>query len=331
MARGGAVMSGAERRAPKGDVPLLRARQLVTRFQRRRPWFGSRPDPVVAVDGVDLTVDAGRTVGVVGESGSGKTTLLRTCLRLVDPVSGTLELDGRDLLALNAQSLRQVRRRMQRVDQDPWGSLNPRLTVGELVGEGVRVHGLAAATEVGDRVASALRRVGLDPDAAERRPHGFSGGERQRIAIARALAVEPALLMCDEPTSALDVSVRAQILNLLLDVQADAGLGLLLVSHDLELVLGMSHRVHVMYAGRVVESAPAGLLGDGEHPYTRELTAASRLGAGGLPEVPPMAPPSSIGCPFLSRCPLAEDRCREERPVLRDLRPGHQVACHVAS
>lgn len=317
-------------RVSEGDAPLLEARGIVKRFQPRGPWFARRPQPVVAVAGVDLVVDAGRTLGIVGESGSGKTTLLRSCLRLIEPDEGSVLLDGQDLLGLNAHALRQVRRRMQVVFQDPWASLNPRLTVRELVGEGVTVHGLARDSEVEDRVASALGRVGLDPDVMTRRPHAFSGGERQRVVIARALAVEPALIACDEPTSALDVSVRAQVLNLLLEIQADAGLGVLLVSHDLPMVLGMSHRVHVMYAGRIVESAPSGLLGDGDHPYTRELAASSVLSAGGLPDVPPPSLPATTGCAFQGRCPLAEDRCRTERPELREVRPGHRVACHVA-
>lgn len=317
-------------RTMEGDAPLLEARGVVKRFQPRSRWFAKRPDPVVAVAGVDLVVNAGRTLGVVGESGSGKTTLLRSCLRLIEPDAGTVSLDGQDLMGLNAHALRQVRRRMQLVFQDPWASLNPRLTVRELVGEGITVHGLAPASEVDDRVASALGRVGLDPDVMTRRPHAFSGGERQRVAIARALAVEPALLACDEPTSALDVSVRAQVLNLLLELQADAGLGLLLVSHDLPMVLGMSHRVHVMYAGRIVESAPSGLLGDGDHPYTRELAASSVLGVGPVPDPAPTSLASPTGCAFHGRCPFAEDRCRTERPELREVRPGHRVACHVA-
>lgn len=316
-------------RAPEGDAALLEVRGLVKRFAGRRVMFGRRQPEVVAVAGVDLELDTGRTLGIVGESGSGKTTLIRSCLRLIEPDEGTVRLYGQDVLSLSPQALRQLRRRMQVVFQDPAQALNPRLSVRELLTEGPRVHRLARGDDLEHRAVSLLSRVGLPESALGRRPHAFSGGERQRLVIARALSVDPALLVCDEPTSALDVSVRAQVLNLLLDVQAEAGLGMLFISHDLALVRGMSHRIAVMYAGRIVESAPAGMLGEGEHPYTRELSIASRADVG-VAVSPPVAPPARAGCAFASRCPCADDRCRVEVPAMRSLRPGHAVACHHA-
>ena len=325
-------MSGRRDRAPEGDAALLAVRGLTKSFAPRRSLMRRTTEPVVAVAGVDLEVDTGRTLGIVGESGSGKTTLARCCLRLIEPDDGSIRLYGQDERALDPPALRQLRRRMQVVFQDPREALNSRLSIRELLSEGPRVHGLARGDELDDRVRSLLERVGLPVSAMTRRPHAFSGGERQRLVIARALSVDPALLVCDEPTSALDVSVRAQVLNLLLDVQAEAGLGMLFISHDLAVVRGMSHRVAVMYAGRIIESAPAGLLGEGAHPYTRELAAAAlpmTVGAE-LPRVPEAAPPARTGCAFASRCPWVEKRCREETPRLRELRPGHSVACHLA-
>ena len=323
-------------------APLLEVRDLVKHYPGERTWLGlGRPRSTVrAVDGVTLTIPAGRTLGLVGESGCGKSTVGRTILRLTDVTSGTVRFEGQDVLALKGPALRALRRRMQIVFQDPYGSLNPRMTIGRTVGEGLDIHNIGSAAQRPARVAELLSEVGLDAELAGHYPHELSGGQRQRVGIARALAVEPAFVVCDEPVSALDVSVQAQVLNLLADLRAKRNLTYLFIAHDLAVVRHIADTVAVMYLGRIVEHAPAAQLYDGpRHPYTRSLLSAvpvpdpkaqrARIVLQG--DVPsPARPPS--GCPFHPRCPhpRKNDRCRTELPLLREVAPGQQVACHFA-
>ncbi|MDX2168879.1 MAG: dipeptide ABC transporter ATP-binding protein [Deltaproteobacteria bacterium] len=298
--------------------------------------FPTNAGVVRAVDGVSFELAAGETLGIVGESGSGKTTLGRLVLRLIEPTAGRVVFDGSDLAALDAAALRRTRRAMQLVFQDPFGSLNPRARVETIVGEGLVIHGLARGAELRARVVEALARVGLGADALARYPHEFSGGQRQRIGIARALALAPRLIVADEPVSALDVSIQAQIVNLLQDLQAELGIAYLFIAHDLRVVEHIAGRVAIMYLGRIVELAERqALYAAPHHPYTRALLSAvpaidpserrERVVLGG--EVPsPLTPPA--GCPFHPRCAYAEARCRSDVPALRG-RPDHQVACHV--
>ncbi len=318
---------------------LLETRGLCTSFEVRRGMFGPK-GVVKAVDGVSLAVRAGETLGLVGESGCGKSTLGRTVLRLIDPSAGSIRFEGRDITRLSQSALRPMRRRMQMIFQDPYASLNPRMRVREIVGEALDIHHLGAAgSEREARVEALLKRVGLRPDQGARYPHEFSGGQRQRVGIARALAVEPRFIVADEPISALDVSIQAQIVNLLKDLQEELGLTYLFVAHDLKIVEYLSHRVAVMYLGRVVEESPAaGLYAEPLHPYTRALLSAVPVPdptrprrrlvlAGDVPS--PINPPS--GCTFHPRCPIAKKGlCDVESPALRPLRDGHHVACHLA-
>jgi oligopeptide transport system ATP-binding protein len=302
--------------------------------------MGGARETVKAVDDVTFQLEPGETLGLVGESGCGKTTLGRAIVGLHPPTAGTIVLAGRVLGALPAAELRSRRRQVQMVFQDPFSSLNPRQKVGNIVGEALDIHRLAASRAARrQRVAGLLEAVGLDAACARRYPHEFSGGQRQRVGIARALAVEPDLIVCDEPVSALDVSIQAQIINLLQDLQAQRGLAYLFVAHDLAVVRQVSHRVMVMYLGRIVENAAANsLMSAPQHPYTQALIASVPVLEAGAPgarpriilpgEVPsPIHPPS--GCPFHPRCPVAEPRCRTEIPALRDLGMGHSVACHL--
>jgi oligopeptide/dipeptide ABC transporter ATP-binding protein len=321
-------------------APLVEVIDLRKHFPVRSGFFARARGAVRAVDGVTFTIAPGETLGLVGESGCGKSTLGRCILRLIEPTGGTVRFDGTDLGGLSAAALRRVRRQMQVVFQDPYGSLNPRLRVGAIVAEGISIHGLARnAGEQRDRVREILRLVGLRDDAYDRYPHEFSGGQRQRICIARALAVGPRFIVADEPVSALDVSVQAQVVNLLQDLQDRAQLAYLFITHDLRVVEHMSHRVAIMYLGKIVEMAPRPVLfASPRHPYTQALLSAiPKLGMngarGGARDVPrgdvpsPSAPPP--GCAFHPRCPHAEERCRVEEPQLRVGHAEHGVACHV--
>jgi oligopeptide/dipeptide ABC transporter ATP-binding protein len=328
-------LSTAPATRPAG-TPLVEARSLVKHFRSGGGFLGGTREVVHAVEDVSLTVHAGETLGVVGESGCGKSTLGRLLLRLLEPTSGTVTFDGRDLGTLSARELRRLRREMQIVFQDPYGSLDPRMRVGAIVAEGLEIHDLARGAAKRAAVERLLLEVGLRPEHADRYPHEFSGGQRQRIGIARALAVGPRFVVCDEPVSALDVSVQAQVINLLADLQQRHGLAYFFVAHDLRVVAHLSHRIAVMYLGRVVEiGATESLLEDPRHPYTRALLSAvpepdpahraKRMALAGDVPSPIASPP---GCPFHPRCQWAEERCRVERPVLAG-DAAHAVACHV--
>ncbi|MDB4986989.1 MAG: Oligopeptide transport ATP-binding protein OppF [Myxococcaceae bacterium] len=320
--------------------PLLEVRQLNKLFPVQAGLFGRDKRQCHAVNDVSFTLAAGETLGLVGESGCGKSTLGRAILRLIEPSSGSVRFEGQELTGLGSRELRGLRRHMQIVFQDPYGSLNPRLSVQQTVGEALRIHGLASSkSDEEAQVAALLKQVGLRPEHMHRYPHEFSGGQRQRVGIARALAVRPRLIVCDEPVSALDVSVQAQIVNLLKDLSEQLGLSYLFIAHDLSVVEFMSHRVAVMYLGRIVELASAeALYRAPRHPYTRALlSAVPELVAGGskrrlklIGDIPsPLDPPT--GCAFHPRCPEAQPgRCDVERPELREVSAGQWAACHFA-
>jgi len=321
--------------------PLLEVHDLVMHFPVGGGMFSKPAGVVRAIDGVSFNIHKGETLGLVGESGCGKTTTGRCILQLERPTSGRIVFEGIDMVTLDAAELRAVRRRVQVIFQDPYSSLNPRMTVGQILEEPLKVHRLVP--DKGERelrVRELLVQVGLLPQHAGRYPHQLSGGQRQRVGIARALAMEPALIVCDEPVSALDVSIQAQIINLLEELQARLGLTFLFIAHDLSVVRHISDRVAVMYLGKIVELADRNALyEDPLHPYTRALLSAVPIPDPKLEakrertvlrgEVPsPLNPPS--GCVFHPRCPIAVDRCSAEIPPLREIRPGHWAACHLA-
>jgi peptide/nickel transport system ATP-binding protein len=322
--------------------PLLSVRNLKKHFPIRGGFWQRPLGQVRAVDGVSFDLPAGECLGLVGESGSGKTTVGRCILRALTPTAGevTLRLDGQavNLAALSKRQLRPLRRHMQMIFQDPYSSLNPRMTVGDIVGEPLLVNGMRSRRERQDRVGALLGRVGLEPHTMRRYPHAFSGGQRQRIGIARALALQPRLVVCDEPVSALDVSVQAQVLNLLADLQRELGLTYLFIAHDLGVVRHVCDRVAVMYVGRLVEMAQVEqLFGRPMHPYTEALLSAMPVPDPRRPSdrillpgevADPARPPE--GCHFHPRCRYCQDVCRKETPELRELSPGRLVRCHLA-
>jgi oligopeptide/dipeptide ABC transporter ATP-binding protein len=317
--------------------PVLEVADLKKYFPVRKGLLRRTTGQVFAVDGVSFAIPAGKTLGLVGESGCGKSTVGRTILRLIDPTHGSIKLDGKDITHLGKAELRPYRRQMQIIFQDPFSSLDPRMSAGDIVGEPLRVHRVARGRERAARVAELFERVGLRPAQMDNYPHQFSGGQRQRIGIARALALSPKLIIGDEPVSALDVSIQAQVLNLMMDLQRELGLAYLFISHNLAVVEHISHDVAVMYLGRIVEyTDKKTLFRTPLHPYTESLLHAvpvpdpavkrqKRILQGDVPS--PINPPR--GCHFHTRCPYAVERCRQESPALREVNPGQFVACHL--
>ncbi len=316
---------------------LLRVQNLTKGFPVRRGIFSRVQAWVKAVSNISFAIGPGETLGMVGESGCGKTTVARLLVRLLDPDSGSIQLDGVDMASLKGRSLKPFRRKIQMVFQDPYSSLNPRMKIGEIIAEPLLIHGEVTRSEKKDRVSQILAQVGMSADSYDRYPHEFSGGQRQRIGIARAIALKPRLIVADEPVAALDVSIAAQVVNLLQDLQQKHGMSYLFISHDLKMIHHVSRRVIVMYLGKIVEAGPKELVQRPLHPYTKALVAAvpvadpqsgrKRILLEG--EVPsPLNPPP--GCAFHTRCPFAEKRCREEEPLLREWEPGRWAACHLA-
>lgn len=324
--------------SPVAGSPLLAVRELKKYFPIRKGLFSRTVGHVKALDGISFDVHAGEVLGLVGESGCGKTTAGRSILQLIPPTSGSVRFDGQELVGLPRRDMRRLRRQMQIVFQDPYSSLNPRLTIGSTLREALTTHGLARGRAADERVAELLTMVGLAPTHRSRYPHEFSGGQRQRIGIARALAVQPRLVVADEPVSALDVSIQAQIVNLLRDLQRQMQLTYIFVAHDLSVVKHISDRVAVMYLGTIVELAPSRLLyEEPRHPYSVSLMSAipipdperrrNRIVLKG--DVPSPANPPS-GCRFHPRCFMAQAVCSHEVPLLREVQPGHWSACHFA-
>lgn len=318
-------------------MSLLEIRNLKKYFPVEAGLLARHKGDVKAVDGVSLTVEDGETLGVVGESGCGKSTLGRTILRLIEPTDGEILFEDKDIMMISSAEMRDLRKRMQIIFQDPYASLNPRMRVGEIIGEGIRIHRMASGADRKQRVMSLLHQVGLREEHYDRYPHEFSGGQRQRIGIARALAVSPKFIVADEPVSSLDVSIQAQIINLLQELQENLSLTFFFISHDLRVVEHVSHRVAIMYLGKIVEIAPSeAIYTDARHPYTRALLSAVPMPdpnpkrdrmvlEGDVPS--PVNPPS--GCNFHPRCPFREQKCIEVEPELEFSLNGHGTACHV--
>ena len=330
-------MTTAEPGVSRGSAPLLEVSALTKHYPVRSGVFGRPRGQVHAVDEVSLAIAEGETLGLVGESGCGKSTLGKTVLRLIEPTAGTISWRGERIDQLTSRAMRPFRREMQAVFQDPYASLNPRMRAADIVAEPIHNFEQSSPGEIHERVRSLFEKVGLRAEQMSKYPYEFSGGQRQRLGIARALAPRPKLIVCDEPVSALDVSVQAQVINLLADLQREFGLSYLFVAHDLAVVEHISHRVAVMYLGRIVEVASTReLFGNPLHPYTEALLAAVPVPdptvkrkrlilAGDVPS--PIKVPT--GCRFHTRCPYVFDRCRVEEPVLKEATPGHRVACHL--
>ncbi|HKI99368.1 MAG TPA: dipeptide ABC transporter ATP-binding protein [bacterium] len=333
-----AVVQGTPEVQAAPNVPLLQVRDLKKHFPIRRGVLSRTVGFVYAVDGISFHINKGETLGLVGESGCGKSTAGKTVLKLIEPTSGSIEVRGTDITALDKSHMRPYRREMQIIFQDPYSSLNPRMSAGAIVGEPLTIHSIAAGKEKQERVAALFDRVGLRPEHMVKYPHEFSGGQRQRIGIARALALNPSLIIGDEPVSALDVSIQAQVINLLIDLQEEYQLSYLFIAHDLAVVEHISHRIAVMYLGKIVEMTDKRTLFDMPlHPYTEALLSAVPIPdprvkrgkriilRGDVPS--PINPPP--GCHFHTRCPYAFNRCMVDAPPLREVQPGHWTACHL--
>ncbi len=328
-------MSGA---ATGEDTALLKVTGLKTHFPIRKGVLAHVTGQVYAVDGVSFEIKRGETFGLVGESGCGKTTVGKSVLRLIEPTEGSIEFEGRDITRIAKEEMRQLRQRMQIIYQDPYSSLNPRMKAADIVGEPLKVHNIVSGGALRERVEALFERVGLRPEQLDNYPHQFSGGQRQRIGIARALALSPSLIIGDEPVSALDVSIQAQVINLLMDLQEDYELSYLFIAHDLAVVEHISQRIGVMYLGRIVElTDKRTLFSNPLHPYSEALLSAVPIPDPGVAregrviltgDVPsPINPPE--GCHFHARCPYATERCRMESPSLKEVEPDHWVSCHL--